>query len=70
MSEQPTIQLTDTEQAEKDEAERKRTLAETLDAVNAVLKNEDGFQRIEAITDDEWDRAQQLDDEEAANGNT
>ena len=45
-------------------AERKASYERTLAALRRVLSNEDGFARIEAISDEEWDTAQALDDKD------
>jgi hypothetical protein len=42
---------------------RKARREKRLERIRAALDNEDGFERIEAITDEEWDAAQQADDE-------
>lgn len=33
-----------------------------LEGISALMDNSDGFERLEAITDEEWDAAQRADD--------
>ena len=48
------------------EEQRKASYERTLANLKRVLSNEDGIARISAISNEEWDRAQALDDEDAA----
>jgi hypothetical protein len=54
------------EQLEAYLEERQRTLDLTLSELDKTLDNSDGFRRLEAITDEEWDEAQARDDAAAA----
>jgi len=51
---------------ELDRKARERTRKRTLAELNLSLDNDDGFQRLDAITDEEWAKAVQ-EDEEAGN---
>lgn len=39
------------------EKEREESLEQTVAALAAITSNEDGFRRLEAISDEEWDAA-------------
>lgn len=55
-----------------DELERERTRALAQEKIAVVMDNTDGLARLEAITDDEWNKAQAEDDavEQAKAGET
>ena len=56
------------ELSEQDEQRRKESYERTLANLKRVLGNEDGFARLEAISDEEWEEARRLDDEGEAEG--
>ena len=51
------------EQDEKDARQRRKLLAKTTAEVIDLLTNEDGFERLRAITDEEWSAAEAADGE-------
>jgi hypothetical protein len=46
----------------RDEKERERTLEKARQEIGEALDNADGLERLEAITDEEWAKAQAVDD--------
>jgi len=60
----PTDEPIDYDELDRtDELERERTRALAQEKIAVVMDNTDGLARIEAITDDEWNKAQAMDDE-------
>lgn len=53
-------------QDRKDLRRRNKSLKTTKQALMAALSNTDGLKRIEGLSDEEWNEAQKLDDQQAA----
>lgn len=55
-------------QDEQDDRERQRFLRQTRAELREVLHNEDGFRRLKAIGDAEWEAAAEADEAAAPTG--
>ena len=60
--------MTLTEERKRDAKQREKSAKETLRAVAEAMRNEDGFERLLAIPDDQWEEAvmRSQDEENAA----